>query len=79
VKKLGKTKGMRAMTRSGRTFRIFPGRHSSYNSSSRWRSCFDSCSSDGVRNKDNTNTIYDFLARFKPADDHIAISLYSYQ
>jgi hypothetical protein len=71
VKKLGKTKGMRVMTRSERTFRISPGRHLSYNSSSRWRSGFDSCSSDGVRNKDNTNTIYDFLARFKPVEEYI--------
>ena len=79
MKKLGKTKGMRVMTRSERTFRISPGRHLSYNSSGRWRSGFDSCSSDGVGNKDNTNTIYDFLARFKPADEYISISLYSYQ
>jgi hypothetical protein len=71
VKKLGKAKGMRVMTRSERTFRISPGRHSSYNSSSRGRSGFDSCSSHGVRNKDNTNTIYDFHARFKPAEEYI--------
>ena len=71
MKKLGKTKRMRVMTRSERTFRISPGRHSPYNSSSRWRSGFVCCSSDGVRNKDNTNTIYGFLARFKPADEYI--------
>jgi len=71
VKKLGRMKRMTVMARRERTFRISPGCRSSYNSSSRWRDGFVCCSSDGVWNKDNTNTIYDFLARFKSEYEYI--------